>query len=443
MEGAHQAARAGVETPMFLGRSRRRPYAARYFRYQPKSTRLLLIREPWRRPVGAMHVAAATIQRWFRLHGREGSLEAFPAVRPVVAREDIVLYHVAALEIQRFVRGHSECVSGARIHRWASDRVACRRFQQDFAYLRDMCTRFQKSCSPVELLRVINPREVHLADAASGLTVMLRLGGETWPPLIYYKVFSESAVCDVGAFAPREYSKARRRPRETAATPTVELRVGGSTFKARAADPEDGWYERWENNGWRPVSTKTLAEAEVDPIARRTAARKLPWHWSKLQRRKNAEVLKREKKRQWLMRLYLGGLATETEMGAQLAETRAMATMELDRANAQPKLTREELDGMTDEELRAAAEERIREHLGLDGEVALSASAFVQLAKTVDVREELAMTGPPPLREAGCPVDFESESWEDQANSLLQWADDLDFDSYAAGWGDMGVSADP
>lgn len=48
-------------------------------------------------------------------------------------------------------------------------------------------------------LQSINPREAALLDSAAGLHVRLRLGGVTFPPTIYYKIFTHKAVCDVGA----------------------------------------------------------------------------------------------------------------------------------------------------------------------------------------------------------------------------------------------------
>ena len=54
-------------------------------------------------------------------------------------------------------------------------------------------------------------------DSASKCHVRFRLGGLKFPPLIYYKVFVHGAVCDINAFAPRDYNQMkkdkRRNPR--------------------------------------------------------------------------------------------------------------------------------------------------------------------------------------------------------------------------------------
>lgn len=63
---------------------------------------------------------------------------------------------------------------------------------------------------PKQLLKCINPREADLMDAAAGVHVRLRLGGETFPPMIYYKIFTRRPVADVCSFGPRNYSQELR-----------------------------------------------------------------------------------------------------------------------------------------------------------------------------------------------------------------------------------------
>ena len=42
--------------------------------------------------------------------------------------------------------------------------------------------------------------------------VRFRLGGMVFPPTVYYKIYAHGAVTDVGAYAPRDYTAARRNP---------------------------------------------------------------------------------------------------------------------------------------------------------------------------------------------------------------------------------------
>jgi hypothetical protein len=60
--------------------------------------------------------------------------------------------------------------------------------------------------NPAKLLKGINPLEANLLEAASKSHIRFRLGGENFPPNIYYKIFVKSGVIDINAFAPRDYA---------------------------------------------------------------------------------------------------------------------------------------------------------------------------------------------------------------------------------------------
>lgn len=131
---------------------------------------------------------------------------------------------------------------------------------------------------------------------------------------------------------------------------------GASGVRPRLAFPPpqlargfgDRWYRRWENNGWRPVTVKTLDEADKDPVhkltadprvrtlqcsgaavpslARRPSARALnrpppfpqkPFHFSKLRRKSDLRLQCKQRKREWLRKLYLSGLAEERKDGGR------------------------------------------------------------------------------------------------------------------------------
>lgn len=98
-------------------------------------------------------------------------------------------------------------------------------------------------------MKSINPSEAGLLDAASRCHIRFRLGGEKFPPLIYYKIFSHGGIVDINAFAPRDYMK-------------IKKAVGKDRIDVKFDKPEKdnfkGWYNRIENNGWRPISDKTL-----------------------------------------------------------------------------------------------------------------------------------------------------------------------------------------
>ena len=82
------------------------------------------------------------------------------------------------------------------------------------------------SGDPAFLLRVLAPSEADFADEASGVHVRFRLGGESWPPTIFYKVFTHRNVADIGAFAPRDYSH--------------EVKVKQGKKRAGVKEPDEG-----------------------------------------------------------------------------------------------------------------------------------------------------------------------------------------------------------
>lgn len=43
-----------------------------------------------------------------------------------------------------------------------------------------------------------------------GTHVRFRLGGFSFPPSIYFKIYTHRPLCDINSFAPRDYSKERK-----------------------------------------------------------------------------------------------------------------------------------------------------------------------------------------------------------------------------------------
>ncbi|RYG55457.1 hypothetical protein EON66_05260, partial [archaeon] len=74
-----------------------------------------------------------------------------------------------------------------------------------FQYFRRLLA-FRNAGNAVAMLRSICPSETQLLDPAVGARVRFRLGGRSWPPTIYFKVYIAAPVCDVNAFAPRVYA---------------------------------------------------------------------------------------------------------------------------------------------------------------------------------------------------------------------------------------------
>ena len=136
-----------------------------------------------------------------------------------------------------------------------------------FRYYKDLIN-FKQKGNPMELLKSINAGEANLLDPAARCHLRFRLGGEKFPPLIYYKIFSHGGIVDINAFAPRDYMQIKRDKGKDKIDERYDKANDGNT---------QGWYERIENNGWRPINDKTLTP--YDPVEIRTANKTKKFHW--------------------------------------------------------------------------------------------------------------------------------------------------------------------
>lgn len=184
------------------------------------------------------------------------------------------MYHIAAIQIQWAWRGFLERKK-KKVQK-SEDVIAVERIQRAwrgftnikiFNYYKDLIN-FKQKGNPGDLLKSINPAEAGLLDNASRCHIRFRLGGEKFPPLIYYKIFSKGGIVDINAFAPRDYMAIKRAK-------------GKDKIDVKYDKPQDGnaqgWYERIENNGWRPINDKTLTP--YDPVEIRTANKTKKFHW--------------------------------------------------------------------------------------------------------------------------------------------------------------------
>ncbi|KAG7392390.1 hypothetical protein PHYPSEUDO_000798 [Phytophthora pseudosyringae] len=338
---------------------------------------------------------ATKLQAWFRMQRLRwrGTLERYP------------LYHIAALQLQYAWKAHCQhklyqrqargpnarSAAASPAHRAALGvQTAWKSYthRRIFRYYRDLLT-FRSTGDPARMLRAINPSEASLLDASMGAQVRFRLGGLAFPPTIYYKIFTRKPVCDLGAFSPKDYTVSRqtapashshdkRRPAHT-----TYIRVGNSYYRARRqAEDTRLWYRRLENNGWRPVTAKVLAEANADPIAQATGGRRAAsgFHFSKVVRQQDRERARRHKKRLWMQKLYAQGLLTA--------------------ADHRPEHEQDEDEEDEDGKDQADKQPRVL-----------------------------------------FDVDFDDENWEAEAEEMFQWASALDYDGYVDNWHELGRTA--
>jgi hypothetical protein len=161
-----------------------------------------------------------------------------------------------------------------------------------YRYYKDLIN-FRGKGDPYQLLKTINRGEAHLLDPASKTHVRFRLGGLSFPPLIYYKIFVHGSVVDINAFAPRDYQQMKKEQKKA----SINI-----TFDRKEGDKHQGWYERIENNGWRPINDKILTP--FDPIEIETSNKPKPFHFDPKKRKALTEKEKRLRKIRWLRKLY-------------------------------------------------------------------------------------------------------------------------------------------
>jgi len=248
----------------------------------------------------------AVLQGWMK------SIVRVRRVKRVMSYEPLKLYQIAAFEIQRNWRPFHERMQ--RLDRRTSSPSAddeeaelirhakflantARKLQNAwrkvcdyrvYETLRDTIGSFRRSGEPYLLLKAVLPRESMLLDPAMQVHVRFRLGGQRFPPTIYYKIYTHGAIVDLCSFAPRNYELERQT-------------------NTRGLPGDAGWYEREENNGWRPLTVRLSKTSDrvVDEVEKETSRKRVPnFHHSKLRRRQDVERKRREKSVEWMRKLY-------------------------------------------------------------------------------------------------------------------------------------------
>ncbi|CAI9736730.1 Hypothetical predicted protein [Octopus vulgaris] len=172
--------------------------------------------------------------------------------------------------------------------------------QQIFKYYKDILN-FKNCGNPALMLQCINPIEADLLDAASGNKVRFRLGGSSFPPNVYYKIYTERNIIDVCAISPKNYCTNNMKLPLALHSNNKQYDI----FLAPKNDMSD-WYRRTENNGWRLVSGRILYHYKNDRLTLESSQTKYLFHPSKLKRKQNAEQRKKLLQIEWKKKLYRG-----------------------------------------------------------------------------------------------------------------------------------------
>jgi len=179
-------------------------------------------------------------------------------------------------------------------------------YKRVYRYFRDLI-RARESRDPVATLRALNPKEAALLDVSTGFYIRFRLGGERFPPQIFYKVYVSQPITDICAFAPRDYAAERKG---NAAIRKITLGAGlparpQQDSSKRGApglgpDTDVGWYRRWENNGWRPVGWRSLGDSAAQAsVVADSHTRTKAFHYSRLVRQVDALRASKRKRLEW------------------------------------------------------------------------------------------------------------------------------------------------
>ncbi|XP_001381470.1 protein MFI [Monodelphis domestica] len=161
-----------------------------------------------------------------------------------------------------------------------------------FSHFRNLIY-IRRQGDPHQLLKYIDPKEAELIDAASGINIRFRLGGEKFPPCIYYKIFTHRNIVDLCANSPRDYVN------------VIPKRLAHLPFFKNLKDDHRGWYQRVENNGWRLVSKRFWRAS--DEITEEGNRQKVNFPFSKMMRKQDFEKRRKYKKIQWMREMYYAG----------------------------------------------------------------------------------------------------------------------------------------
>ncbi|XP_013915881.1 PREDICTED: uncharacterized protein C11orf65 homolog [Thamnophis sirtalis] len=174
-----------------------------------------------------------------------------------------------------------------------------------FEYYKELIG-FKQYGEPSQLMKYIEPREAEFLDAAAGVHIKFRLGGDKFPPSIYYKIFTHRPIVDLCANSPKDYAKIATKP---------NLR---KLEKGSVNESTSDWYKRIENNGWRLLSIRYWKG--VDPLTTKDNTKIQEFHHSPQQRKRNMVKKRKERKIAWLKKMYFGeNLQVKTEKPEAIA----------------------------------------------------------------------------------------------------------------------------
>ncbi|XP_041054966.1 protein MFI [Carcharodon carcharias] len=123
---------------------------------------------------------------------------------------------------------------------------------------------------------------------------------ETFPPKVYYKIFTHRPIVDICANSPKDYT-------HPAVKQKLPRQIHNRNPVKNQEDNRSGWYKRMENNDWRSLSEKcfvtTTDYMEFEPNRKTTT-----FHHCKLQRRQEVVRKRKQRKIEWMKKMYYEGM---------------------------------------------------------------------------------------------------------------------------------------
>lgn len=111
-----------------------------------------------------------------------------------------------------------------------------------------------------------------------------------FPPTIFYKIYVVRNLVDMCAFSPRNYTL------ESKQLHPIDLFNKG---RKKEVKKENGaWYNRFENNEWRPVLDSVMLD--MDHMVIRSAPKTKKFHFLLSERQKRFSIKTSDKGKEWM-----------------------------------------------------------------------------------------------------------------------------------------------
>ncbi|KAJ3324296.1 hypothetical protein HDV06_000335 [Boothiomyces sp. JEL0866] len=252
-----------------------------------------------------------------------------------------------------------------------------------YLFYRDLI-KIRENGDPANMLKYINPREANIIDKSLAIHTK-------FPPTIYYKIFVHKNLVDINSFAPRNYTLNECK---LLLPKTKFTKVGELPEK----NPEDEWYSRIEMNEWRP--SLKFTSLRVVPEKPETTK----FHYSQVCRKEDLLKRRKEKKLQWMRKLYaIGKEAVEIEKQIQEEkQKKELAKLKGEVPEIEEKKETRAKVGWLD--LQKGLEIELRKHKHTE-------SPEEEMERIIKEIEE-----------------------QELDTKLIGWTKGLDFDSYYANW---------